>query len=205
MITLNLRRLAALMVKEAIQIRRDPSTLLIAFVLPVILLFLFGYGVSLDTARTRVGLSIQDDSAAARGLAESYRRSRWFDVARTGSVIGLRQDLVAGRIRAILVIPTDFGRSIAAGAPKPIEIVTDGSNPNTANFVSAYVQGAWQKWQEARAPFEPVNGQRCQCAAAWAWCLMIGKSERRASFTLRESGNTRATSGSRRTMLVPLA
>ncbi len=155
MITLNLRRLAALMVKEAIQIRRDPSTLLIAFVLPVILLFLFGYGVSLDTARTRVGLSIQDDSAAARGLAESYRRSRWFDVARTGSVIGLRQDLVAGRIRAILVIPTDFGRSIAAGAPKPIEIVTDGSNPNTANFVAGYAEGVRAAW--AGTPPPPVT------------------------------------------------
>ena len=52
------RRLATLVRKESLQVVRDPSSILIAFVLPMVLLFLFGYGVSLDTARTRVGLVI---------------------------------------------------------------------------------------------------------------------------------------------------
>ena len=154
MTALSARRLGALLVKEVIQIRRDPSTLLIAFVLPVVLLFLFGYAVSLDTARTRIGLAVEDDSAAARGLAESYQTSRWFIVARAGSVILLRRDLRAGTIRAIVVIPADFGRSVAAGRAKPIEIVTDGSSPNTAGFVAAYGEGVRAAW--AGGPPPPI-------------------------------------------------
>ena len=59
------RRLSALVVKEFAQIVRDPSTFLIAFALPMLLLFLFGYAVSLDTARTRVALVVEDSSAQA--------------------------------------------------------------------------------------------------------------------------------------------
>ena len=75
MIRFSPRRLAALMVKEGAQIVRDPSTFLIAFVLPLILLFLFGYAVSLDTSRTRVAVVVQDSSAPALDLAQSYAHS----------------------------------------------------------------------------------------------------------------------------------
>ena len=74
---INPRRFAAMLVKESLQIMRDPSTFLIAFVLPLLLLFLFGYGVNLDTARSRIGLSVQDDSEAAHSLALSYQNSPW--------------------------------------------------------------------------------------------------------------------------------
>jgi ABC-2 type transport system permease protein len=146
------RRLAALTVKEIVQIGRDPSTLLIAFVLPVVLIFIFGYGVSLDTARTRVGVALEDDSAPALGLAQSFQRSVWFDVTMARSVAPLNRDLTAGRIRAIIVIPADFGRSGARGQAKPIEIITDGSLPNTASFVAAYAEGVRAAWAEAPAP-----------------------------------------------------
>lgn len=146
------RRLAALMAKEIVQIRRDPSTLLIAFVLPLVLLFLFGYGVSLDTARTRVGLALEDGSAPALGLAQSYQRSRWFDITLAHSVAPLRADLIAGRIRAIVVIPADFGRTAARGRAAPIEIITDGSLPNTASFVAAYAEGVRANWAGGRGP-----------------------------------------------------
>ncbi|MBL7599099.1 hypothetical protein INQ10_24010, partial [Escherichia coli] len=82
----DLRRLAALVRKEGAQILRDPSTFLIAFVLPMILLFLFGYAVSLDSTRTRVGLVIQDSSAPALRLAQAYRSSRYFEVTEARSV-----------------------------------------------------------------------------------------------------------------------
>ncbi|MBC7801087.1 MAG: hypothetical protein H7Z10_10730, partial [Gemmatimonadaceae bacterium] len=73
MTAFSIRRVVALTVKEGVQIVRDPSTLMIAFLLPLILLFLFGYGVSLDTTRTRVGLALESDSGPALGLAESYQ------------------------------------------------------------------------------------------------------------------------------------
>jgi ABC-2 type transport system permease protein len=151
----SLRRLSALIVKESAQILRDPSTMLITFVLPLILLFLFGYGVSLDTARTRIGLALEGDSAAALGLAQSYQNSRWFDIERVGTVAQLRASLIAGQIRAILVIPADFGRTQAQGATKPIEIITDGSSPNTASFIAAYAEGVRAEW--AGEPPPPID------------------------------------------------
>lgn len=147
---INPRRFAAMLVKESLQIMRDPSTFLIAFVLPLLLLFLFGYGVNLDTARSRIGLSVQDDSEAAHSLALSYQNSPWFDVVETGAVRQLSPELVAGRIRGIVVIPNGFGRQVAQGGGE-IQVLTDGSLPNTASFIGAYAEGVRATWAAARA------------------------------------------------------
>lgn len=144
------RRFAAMLVKEGRQIMRDPSTMLIAFLLPMILLFLMGYGLNLDASRTHVGLSLQDDSAAARSLAETYRQSRFFDVRATGAMAEIEPRLVAGEIRAIIVIPQDFGRQAARGGGT-IQVITDGSLPNAASFTSAYAEGVRQNWAAERA------------------------------------------------------
>ena len=147
---INPRRFTAMLVKESLQIMRDPSTFLIAFVLPLLLLFLFGYGVNLDTARSRIGLSVQDDSEAAHSLALSYQNSPWFDVVETGTVRQLSPELVAGRIRGIVVIPNGFGRQVAQGGGD-IQVLTDGSLPNTASFIGAYAEGVRATWAAARA------------------------------------------------------
>jgi ABC-2 type transport system permease protein len=146
----NPRRFGAMLVKESLQIARDPSTFLIAFVLPMLLLFLFGYGVNLDTARSRIGLSLQDNSEAAHSLAGSFQTSRWFDVQATGSVSQLAPQMVAGRIRGIVVIPDGFGRQVARGGGE-IQVLTDGSLPNTASFIGAYAEGVRATWAAARA------------------------------------------------------
>lgn len=145
----DLRRLAALVRKEAAQILRDPSTFLIAFVLPMILLFLFGYAVSLDSTRTRVGLVLEDSSAPALRLAQAYRSSRYFEVTEARTVAEVRDKLVDGELRALIVIPQDFGAGIKRGKMPPIQIVTDGSQPNTANFAAAYGEGVRASWAAA--------------------------------------------------------
>lgn len=146
------RRFRAMLRKETLQAIRDPSTLLIAFVLPLILLFLFGFGVSLDTTRARVGVALQDQSAAAVSLADAYRYSRWFEVEMSPTVEPLKRDLVAGHIRGIIVIPPDFGRTLATpGRTAAVQVITDGSLPNTASFVAAYAEGVRASWQAARA------------------------------------------------------
>ena len=146
----NLLRFAAMLLKETRQILRDPSTLMIALVLPVILIFLFGYGVNLDTARTRIGLSVQDQSEAAASLAGAFQSSRFFEVAEVADADALGQSLVAGRIRGFVVIPQDFGRMALRGGGT-IQVVADGSSPNTAAFVANYAEGVRQSWLAARA------------------------------------------------------
>jgi len=164
-VRLNRRRLVALIVKEFIQIARDPSTFLIAFILPLILLVLFGYAVSLDTASTRVALVVQDSSTAAQGLAAAYARSPYFDVTPARSMETVRAAIVRGDVRAIIVIPQDFGQGVKRGHMPPIQVITDGSQPNTANFIGAYADGVRANWAAAetgggrRAPPVDVNAR----------------------------------------------
>ncbi|NIJ19106.1 ABC-2 type transport system permease protein [Sphingomonas naasensis] len=143
------RRLAALVRKEGAQILRDPSTFLIAFVLPMILLFLFGYAVSLDTSRTRIGLVLQDSSAPALRLAQAYQTSPYFEVTMARTIQPMREKMVGGDLRAIIVIPSDFGAGVKRGRPPAIQIITDGSQPNTANFAAAYGEGVRAQWAAA--------------------------------------------------------
>ncbi len=154
----NARRFWAMLVKESLQVMRDPSTLLIAFVLPVLLIFLFGYGVNLDTARTRIGLALQDGSATAQSLAGAFQSSRWFEVVANGDLQHLTTELVGNRIRGIVVIPADFGRKAIRGGGS-IQVITDGTSPNTASFVAGYAEGVRATWAAARAVDTGARGQ----------------------------------------------
>ena len=113
-----LRRLSALVRKESLQAIRDPSSILIAFVLPLILLFLFGYGVSLDTTRTRIGLVTEEMTPLTQDLSASFQASRYFDVAMGRDRRLFEEDLVVGKVRGVVVIPADFTtRYTAATVP----------------------------------------------------------------------------------------
>ncbi|WFU49883.1 ABC transporter permease [Sinorhizobium terangae] len=144
------RRFAALVRKESYQIVRDPSSILIAFVLPLILLFLFGYGVSLDTTRTRVALVVEEATPLTRDLAASFQGSRYFAVVNGHDRREFEDDLVLGRVRGILVIPAGFAADHAAGRHPAIQVIVDGSDPNTANFVQNYAQGTVANWERQR-------------------------------------------------------
>ncbi|WP_011579479.1 MULTISPECIES: ABC transporter permease [Chelativorans] len=145
------RRFAALVRKESLQVIRDPSSILIAFVLPLILLVIFGYGVSLDATRTRIGLVIEDATPIAQDLAASFQASRYFEVAVGRDRRDFEEDLILGRVRGIVVIPASFADVGAAGGSPQIQVNVDGSDPNTANFVQNYAQGVVGTWMAQRA------------------------------------------------------
>lgn len=150
--SINYKRLSALIRKEVFQIVRDPSSILISLVLPLILLFLYGYGVSLDLNHLRIGLVLADTSPAARSFAESLTDSRYFDVKIARDERELTTDLVRGAIRGIVVVPSYFSSFLdRPGIIAPIQVIADGSEPNTANFVQNYVQGAYQKWRRQQS------------------------------------------------------
>jgi ABC-type multidrug transport system, permease component len=146
-----LRRLWALVRKEALQIVRDPSSILIAFVLPFILIFLFGYGVSLDTTRTRIGLVVEEATPSAQDLAASFRASRYFDVVAGHDRRQFEEALVLGRVRGIVVIPATFAADLAGRRPAAIQVLVDGAEPNTASFVQNYARGVVATWAAVRA------------------------------------------------------
>jgi ABC-2 type transport system permease protein len=152
------RRFAALVRKESLQVVRDPSSILIAFVLPLILLFLFGYGVSLDTTQTRVGLVIEETTPLANDLAASFQASHYFSVTTGRDRRLFEDDLVLARIRGIIVIPADFSKNFAAGTRPQLQVIVDGSDPNTANFVQNYVQATVANWQLLRRSEMKITG-----------------------------------------------
>lgn len=145
-----IRRFAALVRKESYQVVRDPSSILIAFVLPLVLLFLFGYGVSLDTTRTRVALVVEETSPLTRDLAASFEASRYFSVVAGRDRREFEDELVLGHVRGILVIPAGFATDHMAGRHPSVQVIVDGSDPNTANFVQNYAQGTVANWERQR-------------------------------------------------------
>lgn len=153
------RRTKALIIKECYQIRHDPSTILITLVLPLVLLFLYGYGVSLDLDHLRIGLVLEDTAPDARSFAESLTNSRYFDVKTVRDRRELLDDITKGSIRGFVVVPSyfsDFRKRSSTVAP--IQVIADGSETNTANFVQYYVQGAYADWLQQEAVSDNLKG-----------------------------------------------
>jgi len=156
----DLRRLLALVRKESLQAWRDPSTLLIAFVLPVVLLLLFAHAVSLDAKDVRIGVVLESPGEPAQELAAAFSGTRFLDASFAHDRREVADRLVSGELRGYVVIPQDFERRLAQQGSEPlVQIVTDGSYPNTANYVENYARGVVQAWRaglDAAAAPQPV-------------------------------------------------
>jgi drug efflux transport system permease protein len=157
------RRVAALVRKEMLQVLRDPSSILIGFILPLLLLFLFGFGVSLDLKNVRVCVVVEVPTPAAASFAASFGHSRFFAAIETRDRRRCAGDLVAGSVKGIVVLPARFAADSARGGPAPIQVLVDGSDPNTAGLVQNYVQSLWTTWlaqqraEDAAAPAPMVT------------------------------------------------
>ena len=121
------RRFYATLKKEQKQILRDPSTFLIAFVLPLMMLFIFGYGVSLDADKVPLGLLLEDTSPTARSLESAFLGTPYFKVTTGYNRSGLEDDLTGGRLRGVVVVPQDFSKNVLKGVAAPLQVLLDGS------------------------------------------------------------------------------
>jgi len=147
------RRLRALLRKETLQVVRDPSAILIAFLLPVMLLFLFAFAVSLDVRSVRFGVVLETDTAAAQDLAAAFAATRYFEAVPARSRAEVTAALVAGDLVGYIVIPEDLDRRLASRVAEPIaQIITDGTEPNTASFVAGYANAIVSGWLAGRGP-----------------------------------------------------
>lgn len=141
------RRLSGLVYKESLQVIRDPSAILVTFALPTVMMLVFAFALSLDQKHVPIGLVLESDGADAQALAAAFSGTRYFDVtpARDRREVGPR--VVAGQLRGYVVIPQDFDSRLKEGSRGPlVQIITDGSQPNTANFVAAYARGVVASW-----------------------------------------------------------
>ena len=141
------RRIKALIHKEFLQVIRDPSSILIAFVLPVILLFLFGYGLSLDANNIKSIVVLEDSGSYGRQLAQAFSNSKYFDATLTTDRSFAETKIFEGRVRGMIVIPADFSLNIISHTQvADIQVISDGSEPNTAAFMEGYAAGVIENW-----------------------------------------------------------
>lgn len=158
------RRLWALCGKETRQIFRDPSSNLLAFILPVVMLLIFGYGIDLDATKVNVGLLIEDSSAEGQNLASSFAGTAFFDITASHSRSELFPALTDGRLRGIIVIPSNFADTVHRGESEAaVQVIADGSEPQTASFVENYARGVWQDWIAQRSR---SNGESATAAVS---------------------------------------
>lgn len=130
---MNPGRLFALIRKEFIQIVRDPRTLALTFVIPVVMLLLLGYAATNDVRNVPLAVFDQDRSAASRALLRAYQAADYFKLAlEVDNEAQLRFLIDSNKARAGIIIPPDYGRKLAGGQTAQVAFVIDGSDPTVA-------------------------------------------------------------------------
>ncbi|MDA8561500.1 ATP-binding cassette domain-containing protein [Gammaproteobacteria bacterium] len=146
-ISASLKRLLALSKKEFHQIIRDPSYIVIAFILPIVMLFLYGYGINLDSSKIRLGVIMNSISSDAQSLKQSFDKSSYIDAITLSNVNDAKKEITTGNIKGFVNIQSDFIKNLKEQkSPANMQIVTDGSEPNTAKFVNIYSNGIFNEW-----------------------------------------------------------
>lgn len=152
------RRILGLVRKETHQMLRDPSSILIAVVLPLILLFLFGYGVTYDPRFFRVGLVVEQQTPEAGSFTAALFNSRYFRIESARDRRTFERNLIAGDLHGIIVLPANFAEQAYRRETAPIQVIVDGSDPNTAQLVRNYAELLWENWvqQESISRGQPL-------------------------------------------------
>ncbi len=149
-------RLKGFVRKEALQIIRDPSSIAIAFVLPIILLLIFGYGVSLDAKRVPIALVVEKPSPAANEFIAGFRQSEYFVPKSMRTVQEAMDAMQRAEVNGVVWLREDFARRYFQRSAPPISLIVNGVDANTARIIEGYVQGVWTSWLEHQALQEGV-------------------------------------------------
>lgn len=141
------RRLRAVFIKELHHITRDPLSLGMALAVPVMMLVLFGYALSLDVDQIPVLIYDQSQTEASRDLIQQFQASRYFDVIGfTGGYPAIERGIDTGKALMGVVIPIDYSRNAGLGGNTPVQILLDGSDSNTASIALGYAEGVTQAY-----------------------------------------------------------
>lgn len=136
-----LLRIWAMTRKEFIHIRRDPRTLGIMIIMPLVQLILLGYAATTDIEHLKTAVVDGDKSSQSRELIDAYRASNYFDiVAYVDNEEEAGYLLDKGTIRAAIVIPAGYGEELSGGSRPEVAFFIDGSDPQVANIAFASSQ-----------------------------------------------------------------
>ena len=166
---MNAMRVKGLMRKEAYEILRVPSSIAIAFVLPLVLLLIFGYGVSLDARSIPVAEVVDHPTYLTASFLGELEHSPWFHPARYPDHASAERAMMRGRVQAILWLRSDFTRQALSSGQAPISLTVNGVDANQARIIQNYVNGTWQTWlqQQAVLQDQPLAAPVVANARVW--------------------------------------
>ena len=135
------RRVGALIRKESRQMVRDPSSFAIGVVLPLMLILLFGYALSLDVKHVPIAIVLEDTSSQGAEIAASFQLSTYFETQVMRSMAQAQQKMLSGEVDGIVRVPSDFARQAAQGRGQ-VQLLVNGIDGNTARIVEGYAEAA---------------------------------------------------------------
>jgi ABC-2 type transport system permease protein len=152
-------RIAAILRKEMIQLRRDPRSLFLALGLPIVLLLIFGYAVKIDIRHVTLAVVDQDNTSLSRDLRARLQSTEYFDLRYVlPTSAGTEELLDEGKVKIIVVVPSHFSRDLANGRNVGLQLLIDGSNNNTALIAMGYITRLIQDFS-TRIIRETVNAR----------------------------------------------
>ncbi|HEJ7446929.1 TPA: ribosome-associated ATPase/putative transporter RbbA [Klebsiella oxytoca] len=148
----SLQRLFSYSRREALELRRDPVRSTLALLGTVILMFIMGYGISMDVEDLRFAVLDRDQTVSSQGWSQNIAGSRYFiEQPPLQSYSELDRRMRNGELAVAIEIPPNFGRDIARGTPVQIGVWVDGAMPNRAETVRGYVQAMHLAWLQEMA------------------------------------------------------
>ena len=142
--------LLALIKKEIKQILRDPSSIIIAFVLPFISIMIYMYGINLDSVKITLGIKNDDNSPEVATLVKSFGHSKYINSINYDNMEDIKAAVLSSKIKGAVVIPNDFSTKLSRGQwvndRANLLVITDGSEVNTANYVQSYALAISNQW-----------------------------------------------------------
>jgi ABC-2 type transport system permease protein len=143
-------RFLAVARKELVQVLRDPRSLIIVLIMPVILTLLFGYGVSLDLKHLPIYVYDREGSQKSQDVLKRFEASEYFEIVRVvNSYSALTRALDDGHAKMGIVIPLDFSQRLSDGRPVQVQALVDATDDNTANVLIGYAQAVVQGYSSA--------------------------------------------------------
>lgn len=139
-------RLRALVRKESLQIMRDPSSIAIAFLLPIVLLFTFGYGVSLDAKNIPIAVVVEEPSGLTASFTAAFAQSPYFSPKTYRFVQEAEQALMNRQVKGIVWLRGNFAEKELSTADAPIGVIVNGVDANNARLIEGYLRGVWANW-----------------------------------------------------------
>ncbi len=138
--------LLALIKKEIKQILRDPSSIVIAFILPIISITIYMYGINLDSVKITLGIKNDENSPEVATLVKSFGHSKYINSINYDNMEDIKTAILSSKIKGAVIIPNDFSTKLSRKQKADLLVITDGSEVNTANYVQSYANMIANQW-----------------------------------------------------------